>query len=64
MNKQLGTPSAQKSAIAFPEADAHVIGNADASKDVEGVYSAMIDFAFNVLHMKPKEPFNSRDGKK
>jgi pimeloyl-ACP methyl ester carboxylesterase len=51
MNNLLGTPDSLKVAKAFPEAGVHVIGHASKSKDVEGVYHAMVQFAVEKLHM-------------
>jgi pimeloyl-ACP methyl ester carboxylesterase len=51
MNENLGTPPDQKKAVAMPAAEAHVLGNSESSKDVEGVYQAMEQFAVDVLKM-------------
>lgn len=45
MHEQLGTPGNLKTAVAFPRAEAHVIGCSLTSKDVAGVYNAMVKFA-------------------
>ena len=54
MNEQLGTPANLKSAIAFPNAGAHVIGSSMTSKDLEGVYAAMEKFASETLKMEKR----------
>jgi pimeloyl-ACP methyl ester carboxylesterase len=54
MHKQLGTPDNLKSAVAFPNAGAHVIASAMTSKDFDGVYSAMERFLVDVLKMEKK----------
>lgn len=51
MMAQLGTPQEQKRAVAIPDANAHVLGSSLVSKDVEGVYAAMRQFAREVLRM-------------
>src|SRR5690606_20641103 len=51
MMAQLGTPHEQKRAVAIPDANAHVLGCSLVSQDVEGVYSAMQQFAREVLKM-------------
>ncbi|HEX7016642.1 MAG TPA: alpha/beta hydrolase [Cyclobacteriaceae bacterium] len=51
MMAQLGTPPDQKRAVAIPDANAHVLGSSLVSNDVEGVYSAMQQFAREVLKM-------------
>jgi pimeloyl-ACP methyl ester carboxylesterase len=51
MNDELGTPAAEKQIVNFPNAGAHVLGSPLASKDVEGVYSAIKKFATDVLHL-------------
>ncbi|RAW00780.1 alpha/beta hydrolase [Pseudochryseolinea flava] len=52
MHEQLGTPRELKSAIAFPNAGAHVIGSAMTSKDFDGVYRAMEKFMIDVLKIE------------
>jgi hypothetical protein len=52
MHEQLATPENLKSAVAFPNAGAHVIASAMTSKDFNGVYGAMEKFLINVLGMK------------
>jgi len=52
MNEQLATPAELKEAIAFPNAGVHVIGCSMTSKDVEGVYGAIKNFAIEKLKMK------------
>lgn len=51
MNQQLGTPDSLKVAKAMPNAGAHVLGSPMTSKDVDGVYAEIEDFAINKLHM-------------
>jgi esterase/lipase len=51
MMAQLGTPEEQKRAVAIPNANAHVLGCSLVSQDVESVYSAMQEFAREVLKM-------------
>jgi esterase/lipase len=53
MMDQLATPSNLKRAVAIPGAGAHVLGCSLVSKDVEGVYAQIEDFARHVLEMKP-----------
>ena len=45
MHRQLATPEAMKRAVAVPDAGAHVIGSSLTSKDVEGVYAQIEQFA-------------------
>jgi pimeloyl-ACP methyl ester carboxylesterase len=52
MNEQLATPPESKKAIAIPTAGAHVLGSSLASKDVEGVYNAIEQFAVEILKLK------------
>lgn len=54
MHEQLGTPENLRKQIAIPNAGAHVIGGAMASKDVEGVYLEMEKFAIEVLGIKKR----------
>lgn len=54
MEKELGTPDNLKEAIAMPNAGAHVLGSPLASKDVEGVYKAIEQFAVEKLKMGPQ----------
>jgi esterase/lipase len=49
MNKQLATPDSFKIATAIPNADAHVLGSAMTSKDVEHVYAEMEGFLSRLL---------------
>ena len=51
MHEQLGTPANLKVAKAVPEAGAHVLGSTMTSKDVDGVYREIRDFAINKLEM-------------
>lgn len=53
MQKQLGTPDNLKEATAMPNAGAHVLGSSLTSKDVDGVYAAMKNFAVEKIGMKP-----------
>lgn len=53
MQKQLDTPDNLKEAIAMPNAGAHVLGSSLTSKDLDGVYAAMIKFAVEKIGMKP-----------
>ncbi|MFZ2905096.1 MAG: alpha/beta hydrolase [Cyclobacteriaceae bacterium] len=53
MNDQLSTPDSLKSAIAIPNAGAHVIGSSLVSKDVEGVYAEIETFMIKKLRLKP-----------
>ncbi len=52
MNKELSTPDSLKFAIAVPTAEAHVLGGAMASKDIESVYREMEKFAIRTLNLK------------
>lgn len=51
MHEQLGTPANLKVAKAVPEAGAHVLGSTMTSKDVDGVYREIRDFAIDKLQM-------------
>lgn len=51
MHEQLGTPADLKVAKAMPDAGAHVIGSSLTSKDVEGVYREIRNFAVEKLKM-------------
>lgn len=51
MNSQLGTPDSLKSAVAIPDAGAHVIGSSLTSKDVDGVYSQIEKFLLQKVGM-------------
>jgi pimeloyl-ACP methyl ester carboxylesterase len=51
MHKKLGTPESKKIISAMPNAGAHVMGSSLTSKDVEGVYSAMEQFAIEQLKL-------------
>ncbi|KAA2243063.1 alpha/beta hydrolase [Chitinophaga agrisoli] len=53
MEKELGTPAAQKAAIAIAGAGAHVLGSSLVSKDVPGVERAIDDFMTRILKLKP-----------
>jgi len=53
MFKTLGTAPELKREKAFPKASHHVIASYLTSKDVEGVLAATIDFAEEILEMKP-----------
>jgi pimeloyl-ACP methyl ester carboxylesterase len=50
MHEQLGTPDSLKVEKAMPDTQAHVIGGALVSKDVEGVYHEIEQFMTNKLH--------------
>jgi pimeloyl-ACP methyl ester carboxylesterase len=52
MNAQLATPDSLKITKAIPGAGNHVIGSALKSKDIEGVYSAIREFAIKKLKLK------------
>ena len=56
MNERLGTPTDFKVAKAMPSAGAHVIGSSLTSKDVDGVYREIEQFAIDKLKMKRKDP--------
>lgn len=51
MHTHLGTPLDKKQAMALPLTGDHIIGSSLVSKDVEGVYSAMEEFAVQKLGM-------------
>lgn len=51
MHGQLGTPNDLKIAKAMPDAGAHVLGSSMTSKDVDGVYREIINFAVDKLKM-------------
>jgi hypothetical protein len=51
MNAQLATPAELKVTKAMPDAGAHVLGSSLTSKDVQGVYNAIEDFALEKLGM-------------
>jgi pimeloyl-ACP methyl ester carboxylesterase len=57
MNEELGTPDSLKVAKAIPGAGHHVIGGSLKSKDVEGVYRAIREFAVKQLHLRPASDF-------
>jgi pimeloyl-ACP methyl ester carboxylesterase len=52
MHNSLGTPDSLKVAKAIPTAEAHVLGGALASKDVEGVYKEIEKFAEEKLKLQ------------
>jgi pimeloyl-ACP methyl ester carboxylesterase len=52
MHNALGTPDSLKVAKAIPTAEAHVLGGALASKDVEGVYKEIEKFAEEKLKLQ------------
>jgi len=54
MFKHIGTPEAQKRALAFPEAGSHVIACDLTSKSVAEVTKATYSFAEEVMKMEPK----------
>jgi esterase/lipase len=49
MNKLLATPESLKTAVAIPNAGAHVLGSTLTSKDVEGAYREIEKFAIEKL---------------
>lgn len=51
MNEELGTPQDLKVAKAMPEAGAHVLASSMTSKDVDGVYAEVENFALEKLKM-------------
>ena len=51
MHEQLGTPDDLKLAKAMPEAGAHVLGSSMTSKNVDGVYQEIENFAVGKLKM-------------
>jgi pimeloyl-ACP methyl ester carboxylesterase len=51
MHEKLGTPASKKVLKAIPEAGAHVIGSSLTSRDIEGVYAAMEQFAIEKLKL-------------
>lgn len=51
MFAQLGTPEAQRRAVAFPEADAHVLANPHTSGSYEAVRDATFAFAEEILQL-------------
>jgi esterase/lipase len=51
MNEELGTPAALKIAKAMPEAGAHVLASSMTSKDLDGVYAEVENFAVEKLKM-------------
>lgn len=53
MNAALSTADSLKMHQAIPNAGAHVIGGAMASKDLESVYQAIQNFFNQTLHLKP-----------
>jgi pimeloyl-ACP methyl ester carboxylesterase len=54
MFEELGTPAAQKKAVAMPNTGNHVLGSWIKSKDVEGVKREIAGFMQEVLHISPK----------
>jgi pimeloyl-ACP methyl ester carboxylesterase len=60
MHRQLATPDSLKVEQAMPNAGAHVIGGAMASKDVEGVYTEIKKFMVGKLHLTPPALANLR----
>lgn len=53
MYDELGTPAAEKRAVAIPNAGDHVIGSYITSHDVQGVEAAIEKFMEEVLKIKP-----------
>jgi esterase/lipase len=51
MNEELGTPPDLKIAKAMPEAGAHVLASSMTSKDLDGVYAEVENFAIEKLKM-------------
>jgi hypothetical protein len=51
MNEQLSTPASLKVTKAIPNAGAHVLGSTLTSKDFEGVYNVVEEFAIDKLKM-------------
>lgn len=51
MNEQLGTDDSMKAAVNVPTAGAHVLGSSLVSKDVEGVYKHIEEFAIGKLKL-------------
>jgi hypothetical protein len=51
MHGQLATPDSLKLEKSIPSAEAHVIGGALSSKDIESVYNEMRNFAIQKLHL-------------
>src|SRR3990170_5452561 len=51
MNEQLSTPASLKVTKAMPNTAAHVLGSTLTSKDFEGVYNAVEEFALDKLKM-------------
>lgn len=56
MFQELGTAENQKVEKAFPKAEAHVLTSPLTSKDIDGVLNTTIDFAKDILKMKPIRP--------
>lgn len=54
MHSELGTPDDMKVAVAIPDAGAHVIGSSLTSKDVEGVYREIENFATEKLNLQKR----------
>lgn len=52
MNEQLSTPVDLKAAVNVPTAGAHPLGSSLASKDVDGVYAAIEEFAIEKLKLR------------
>ncbi len=57
MFQQLGTPDAQKTEVAFPEAGNHCIASDIHSKDLESVKTETFRFAENILDLQPVSEF-------
>jgi hypothetical protein len=56
MHEELGTPADLKVQKAMPEAGAHVIGSSMTSKDLDGVYQEIENFAIDKLKMQKVAP--------
>jgi pimeloyl-ACP methyl ester carboxylesterase len=54
MHEAIATPDSLKVAVAIPNAGAHVIGGALASKDVESVYKEIEKFAIDKLRLETR----------
>lgn len=53
MFAELGTPAAQKRAVAMPNTGNHVLGSSIRSRDVEGVTEQIEQFMTGILNMSP-----------
>jgi pimeloyl-ACP methyl ester carboxylesterase len=54
MHAKLATPDSLKVAQPIPSAGAHVLGSSITSRDLEGVYAAIEEFALQKLHMQKR----------